>query len=112
MHFAKVLSATLFAATATAAPAQVSVDLAAVQQLAQDVESFASETDSGISRLSSEYDGMGFSGQLQEQLNEQFQQLEESNSRIQGAAGAISQALQQTSSTYEQADDAAASRFE
>ncbi|KAL4786887.1 hypothetical protein BJX76DRAFT_320022 [Aspergillus varians] len=115
MYLTKILSVTLFAVLATAAPAPagVSVDAGQIAQLAQSFDSFSQSTASGIADLSAQLRdvSVGFSGQDAESLRQVLDVFLTAGKQIQNAASSVSQSLKEAGTSYEQTESQGADVF-
>ncbi|KAJ6186719.1 hypothetical protein N7519_008020 [Penicillium mononematosum] len=115
MHFSKIIPVTLFAVLAVAAPApapQMSVNLEQVRQLSQNIQSWASSTDSGFASLNDQLKALDFSGQTaQQSLAGAMAQLQESVAKVTDVASQIASALDGSTESYQEAEQSNADRF-
>ncbi|BCS20333.1 WXG100 family type VII secretion target [Aspergillus puulaauensis] len=117
MHFSKILPVTLFAALAVAAPApapQISVDPEQIKQFSQSIQSFASNTDSGLNDLNGQREALGSSwnGQVAQALEQAFSQFEQAVNEITETASKISSALDGSVQSFDEAEESNAGRFD
>ncbi|KAL4971734.1 hypothetical protein BDW66DRAFT_145571 [Aspergillus desertorum] len=116
MQLIKALPAPLFAALAASAPLaapQSAADYEQLRQVSQGVQRFADSTSSQFSEVSAQFDSVAgsFSGNTQESFALLLGSLSESVHEIQRTSSEISSALDDATTSYEDAESVAAGFF-
>ncbi|KAL3456998.1 hypothetical protein BJX64DRAFT_269740 [Aspergillus heterothallicus] len=110
MYFPKILSATLFAALAIAAPAPapqtVSVDSAQIQAFSQNLQAICANIDANLSGANSEFNNLlaGWQGNSAESFQQLWSQVSNSNGQLQQACASIVGGLSDVAKTYQQSE--------
>ncbi|OJJ53524.1 hypothetical protein ASPSYDRAFT_51023 [Aspergillus sydowii CBS 593.65] len=108
MHFSKVISATLFAVLATAAP--VSYDLARLQSVMQGFEEFKGRTEGEASKLKEQLDqfAASSSGDVASAVQDLSKQLDEATTNLKESLGTVSDRLVEIGQSYDPTESQAA----
>ncbi|KAI9371083.1 hypothetical protein BJX61DRAFT_544000 [Aspergillus egyptiacus] len=114
MHFTAVLTTTILAAIATAAPApQLSVSYDTVGSLQQAFVDFSTTMDTGYASLRGQLDAAsgGFTGEFATLLANEIPQLEAHIAYVQGLLGNWASALDSATSSFAETEEDVSSQF-